>query len=146
MCSLVVTMEIHYYFDHSWSPWSLLLIYGHHRSLFTFVLTLRPMFYVPFWPISAFSKFGHEHIAQIYSVHVLKFRTHIFIYMLNSNPSIDSNERTCFPLYVHALLGDHSLWAYHTIAIPKTFGGFKFCVFISFTWFIWVFGPNLLVS
>ena len=79
MCSLVVTMEIHYYrvfgrtFDHSWSPWSLLFLYGHHRSLSIFVFTLRSIFYVPFWPISAYSKFGHEHIAQIYSVHVLNF-------------------------------------------------------------------------
>ena len=79
MCSLVVTMEIHYYFffgrflDHSWSPGSPPSIYGQHRSLSIFVFTLRPIVYVPFWPISAYSKFGHEHIAQIYSVHVLTF-------------------------------------------------------------------------
>ena len=39
----------------------------------------------------------------------------------------------------------NSLWAYHTIAISKTFGDVIFCVFTSFTWFIWVFGPNLPV-
>ena len=70
MSSLVVTMEIHYYsvfgrsFNHSWSPWSLLFIYGPHRLFPIFVFTLRPIFFVPFWPISAYSKFGHEHIAQ----------------------------------------------------------------------------------
>ena len=74
MCSLVVTMEIHYYrvfgrtFDHSRSPWSLPFIYGHHRLSSIFVFTLQPIFYVPFWSIFACSKFGHVNIAQIYSV------------------------------------------------------------------------------
>ena len=90
--------------DHSWYPWSILFIYGHQRSSSIFVFTLRSNFHVPFWPISAYSKFGHEQIAQIYSVHVLNFRTHIFMYMLSSKPSVDSNERTCFPLYVYAFI------------------------------------------
>ena len=108
MCSSVVTMEIHHYlvfgptFDHSWSPWFLLSTYGHLRMLWTFVSTLRPIFYVPFGPISAYSEPGHEHIAQMYSVYLLTFRTHIFLYMLSPNPSNDSNVRTCFSLYVHA--------------------------------------------
>ena len=87
ICSLVMTMEIHHYwvfgrtFDHSGSPWSLLYIYGHFRSSPIFVFALRSIFHVPFWPISAYSKFGHENIAQIYSVCVLTFRTHIFMYI-----------------------------------------------------------------
>ena len=73
-----------------------------HISSSWVVFTLQSIFYVPFWPISAYSKFGHEHIAQIYSVHVLNSRTHIFIYMSSLNPSVDSNGRACFLLYVHA--------------------------------------------
>ena len=39
--------------------------HGHYRSSSIFVFTLRPIFYVPFWPIAAYSKFAHEHIAGI---------------------------------------------------------------------------------
>ena len=132
MCSLVVSMEIHYYcvfgrtFDHYWSPCSLLSIYGHHRSSPTLFSTLQPIFFVPFWPTSAYITFGHEHIAQIYSVHVLTFRAHIFTYMLSSNPCVDSNERACSPLYVHSFLPvSNPLCTYHTIAISKAFWRFQ---------------------
>ena len=46
--------------------------------------------------------YGHEHIAQTYSVHVLTFGTHIFIYMLRLNPGEDFNERGGPQLHVHA--------------------------------------------
>ena len=47
-CSLLVTMEIHYYgafgqpFDHLGFPLSPLFRYGHQRSSLIVVLTLRP--------------------------------------------------------------------------------------------------------
>ena len=74
MCSLVVTMEIHYYlvfgrtFDHLWSPWSALYLYGPYRLWLIFLPTIRTIFYVPFWSTFACSTFGHVNIAQIYSV------------------------------------------------------------------------------
>ena len=52
-------------------PTSVSFIYAHHGSLWTFVFKLPPILSVPIWPISAYSKFGVEHIAQIFSVHVL---------------------------------------------------------------------------
>ena len=81
--ALVMTMEIHHCnysvfgrsLDHLWSPETIRFLCGHPGSSLIFSFSLQSIAYVLVWPVFACSKFCHENIAKIYSLHVLTFGT-----------------------------------------------------------------------